>query len=151
LPLKLQRIAFYEKPKVILSVFAQHWNTSLTRWGLPLSDHQKSIANEDATQDDGSDSSYAPEEREIQSTLAREPPPKVPRFTSTIARKSAPSQAPLRNNSFLKTSTPEETPTPKAPPRSAKRSAEDEILVMKQQDLTKKLKDVEHELEVMDA
>ena len=71
-------------------------------------------------------------------------------FTSII-------QPTLRKSSFTRTSTPEETFTPEAPPRGAKRSAEDETfesltrLVMKQHNLTKHLNDVDHDLEVMDA
>jgi hypothetical protein len=128
------------------------------------------VANEDATPDDGSESSYAPEENDIQPTLARELPPKLPRLPPTVAHKSAPSVARcstlssnpvpmsgLPRNSFSKMSTPEAIPMPKAPSRSAKRSAEDETfdsltrLVMKQHTLTKHLNDVDHELEVMDA
>jgi flagellar motility protein MotE (MotC chaperone) len=54
-------------------------------------------------------------------------------------------------------SIPEANPTPKAPPRSAKRSAEDETfeslsrLFVEQQALTNQLSSVDQELQVMDA
>lgn len=119
--------------------------------------------------DESSESSYNPEERDIQTTLANEPTPKAPRFPQSAARKSAPSivrrtilhgtptQKPLPRASFSKSASPEAAPTPTAPPRNAKRSAEDEEfdalarLIMQQNALTKNLNDVDHELEVMDA
>ncbi|KAG9194802.1 hypothetical protein G6011_04837 [Alternaria panax] len=126
-------------------------------------------ATEDVTPDDGSESSYAPEESYNQPALSCEPLPNLPCFPPTFARKSAPSfarraifsespsQPPLRKSSFAKTSNFEETPTLKASSRSAKRSAEDESfhsltrLIMSQHNLTKHLNDVDHDLEVMDA
>jgi hypothetical protein len=136
------------------------------RMGSAAVKSSKPVANkdaipDDATPDDASESSYVPEEIDVQPTPPREPPPKGLRLAGTITRKSAPSkstsQPTLRKSSFTRTSTPEETFTPEAPPRGAKRSAEDETfesltrLVMKQHKLTKHLNDVDHDLEVMDA
>jgi hypothetical protein len=136
------------------------------RMGSAAVKSSKPVANKDAipndaTPDDASESSYVPEEIDVQPTPPREPPPKGLRLPGTITRKSAPSKPPsqptLRKSSFTRTSTSEETFTPKTPPRGAKRSAEDETfesltrLVMKQHNLTKHLNDVDHDLEVMDA
>jgi hypothetical protein len=127
----------------------------------------------DGIEDEGSESSYTPEEKDTQPVLAdeptREPTRKPPPFPPTVARKSAPSiarrtvpngtssQLPTSKISLPTTATPEATLMVMAPPRSAKRSAEDEEfdaltnLAMKQQALTRELNNVDHELEVMDA
>jgi hypothetical protein len=128
----------------------------------------ENVPTEDGLAEESSESSYAPEEKDIQSSLANEPKSK-PRFPPSVARKSAPSiarrsisnvavsQQSAPRTSFTKSATPEAAPTPKAPSRGAKRSAEDEEfdalsrLMMKQNALTKNLNDVDHELEVMDA